>query len=139
MSEAQPCDRIPSIDSSKFILATETDCLFLNRRVIGNEIECNYCGYPLAILNWHGIVSDTSVEFPVSITFYPLCGTRMAFHRNFDGMVTTLGVSGLLYKSDILLYYRKSKSLWSQVMAQAVNGLQKGELLVSAQIEHTTW
>ena len=63
----------------------------------------------------------------------------MAFRRDFDGAVTTLGVSGLLYNSDLLLYDRKSKSLWSQVMGQAVSGPRKGERLVSVPIEHKTW
>ena len=62
----------------------------------------------------------------------------MAFRRDFDGAVTTLGGSGLLYNSDLLLYDRKSKSLWSQVMGQAVNGPLKDEHLVSVPIEHTT-
>ena len=75
--------------------------------------------YPLAILNWYEIVNDTVGGVPVSIKFCPLCGTGMAFRRDFDGVFTTLGVSGLLYNSDLLLYDRKSKSLWSQVMGQS--------------------
>ena len=63
----------------------------------------------------------------------------MAFRRDFDSAFTTLGVSGLLYNSDLLLYDRKSKSLWSQVMGQAVSGPRKGKRLVSVPIEHTTW
>ena len=63
----------------------------------------------------------------------------MAFRRDFDGAFTTLGVSGLLYNSDLLLYDWKSKSLWSQEMGQAVSGLRKGECLVYVPIEHTTW
>ena len=63
----------------------------------------------------------------------------VSFRRVFGGAVTTLGVSGLLYNSDLLLYDRKSESLWSQVMGQAVSGPRKGERLIPVPIEHTTW
>ena len=63
----------------------------------------------------------------------------MSFRRDSNDAVTTLGVSGLLYKRDLLLYNRLSKSLCSQVMGQAVSGLRKWEHLVSVLIELTTW
>ena len=63
----------------------------------------------------------------------------MVFRRDSNDTVTTLGVSGLLYKRDLLLYNRLSKSLWSQVMGQAVSGPRKLEHLVSVLIELTTW
>ena len=62
----------------------------------------------------------------------------MAFRTNSNDTVTTIGVSGLLYKRNLLLYNRLSKSLWSQVKGQAVSGPHKWEHLVSAPIEHTT-
>jgi hypothetical protein len=69
-----PRDGIPSIDSPKFILAVEADCLFPESRIIGLDIEGDTWAYPLAILNWHEIVNDTVGGVPVSITFCPLCG-----------------------------------------------------------------
>ncbi len=62
----------------------------------------------------------------------------MTFRTDSNDTVTTLGVSGLLYKRDLLLYNRLSKSLWSQVMGQAFSGPRKWEQLVSVLIEHTT-
>ena len=69
---------------------------------------------------------------------FPLCGNGMAFHWDFDGAFTTLGVSRLLYNRDLLIYDQKSKFLWSQIMGQAVSGPRKGELLVSvpSNIQH---
>ena len=101
-----PRDDIPSIDSPRFILAAETDWLYSNSRVIGIEIEGNNRGYPLSISNWHEIANDTICGVPVSITIYPHCGTGLAFRRDFDGAVTTLGVSDLQYNIDLLLYDR---------------------------------
>ena len=132
-----PCDGIPSIDSPKFILAAEADWLFPNSRIIALDIEGDIRVYKLAILNWHEIVNDTVGRVPVSSTFCPLCGNGMAFHRDFDGAFTTLGISGLQYNRNLLLYDRKSKFLWSQIMGQAVSSPRKSERLVSVPIEHT--
>ena len=62
----------------------------------------------------------------------------MGFRRGSNDTVTTLGVSGLLYNNDLLVYDRLSKSLWSQVMGQAVSDPLKGKLLVYVPVEHTT-
>ena len=137
LSGGPPRDGIPSIDSPKFVSAAEVDWLFSNSRVLGLEINGVVRAYPLAILNWHEIVNDTVGGVPLAITYCPLCGTGMAFRRDFKGTVTTLGVSGLLYNSDLLLYDRQSESLWSQVMGQAVSGPRKGEKLIPVPIEHT--
>ena len=63
----------------------------------------------------------------------------MAFRRDSNYTVTSLSVSGLLHKRDLLPYKRLSKSLCSQVMGQAVSGTLKWEHLVSVLIDHTTW
>ena len=139
LSGGPPRDGIPSIDSPKFVSAAEVDWLFSNSRVLGLEINGVVRAYPIAILNWHEIVNDTVGGVPLAITYCHLCGTGMAFRRDFKGTVTTLGVSGLLYNSDLLLYDRQSESLWSQVMGQAVSGPRKGEKLIPVPIEHTTW
>ena len=139
LSGGPPRDGIPSIDSPKFISAAEVDWLLPKSRVLGLELNGVLRAYPLAILNWHEIVNDTAGGVPVAVTFCPLCGTGMAFRRDFSGSVTTLGVSGLLYNSDLLLYDRQSESLWSQLMGQAVSGPRKGERLIPIPIEHTTW
>ena len=80
--------------------------MFPESRIIGLDIEGDIGVNQLAILNWHKIVNDTVGGVPDSITFCPLCGTGLAFRRDFDSAFTTLGVSGLLYNSDLLLYDR---------------------------------
>ncbi len=139
LSGGPPRDGIPSIDSPKFVSASEADWLLPNSQILGLEVESDFRAYPLAILNWHEIVNDTVGDVPVSITYCPLCGTGMAFRRDFNGKQTTFGVSGLLYNSDLLLYDRESASLWSQIMGQAISGPRKGERLVAVPVEHTTW
>jgi hypothetical protein len=139
LSGGPPRDDIPSIDSPKFISATEVDWLLPGIRVLGLEVSGVIRAYPLAIINWHEIVNDCVGGVPSAVTYCPLYGTGMAFRMDFRGTVTTLGVSGLLYNSDLLLYDRESESLWYQLMGQAVSGPRKGEKLITVPIENTTW
>jgi len=56
-----------------------------------------------------------------------------------NGERLDFGVSGLLYNSDVLLYDRKTESLWSQLLNQAISGPLKGEKLQMLPLKHTTW
>lgn len=75
--------------------------------------------YPVRILNWHEIVNHRIADQPVAVTYCPLCGSGMAFDARVGGQITRFGVSGLLYNSDVLLYYRTAYR-WSQIMARPV-------------------
>ena len=113
-------DGIPSIDSPVFIDQSDAGFLEDDDPVIGIEIDGTARAYPISILNWHEVVNDSIDDTYFTITFCPLCGTGIAFNSNVDGEVLEFGVSGLLYNSDVLLYDRKTESLWSQIMGKAV-------------------
>ncbi len=78
--------------------------------------------YPYAILYWHEIVNDTVDGVPIAVTFCPLCGTAIVFDRRVDDAVLSFGVSGKLYKSNLLMYDTATESLWSQARGTAVVG-----------------
>jgi hypothetical protein len=132
-----PRDGIPSIDEPRFMAAAEADFLKADDRVLGLVIKNEARAYPLAILNWHEIVNDEFTGLTVIISFCPLCGTGMAFEP--APPVREFGVSGLLYNSDVLLYDRETGSLWSQIMAKAINGPLKGRSLKQLPLTHTSW
>jgi hypothetical protein len=132
-----PRDGIPSIDEPRFIAAAEAHFLKADDRVLGLVIKNEARAYPLAILNWHEIVNDEFTGLMVIISFCPLCGTGMAFEP--EPPVREFGVSGLLYNSDVLLYDRETGSLWSQIMAKAINGPLKGRSLKQLPLTHTSW
>jgi len=75
----------------------------------------------------------------VILTFCPLCGTGIAFNGTIAGERYAFGVSGLLYNSDVLMYDRRTESLWAQVAGQAVTGPMKGTELERLAMAHTTW
>ncbi len=134
-----PRDVIPAIDRPVFVPAAEARHLKPQDRVLGVERGGIACAYPIAILNWHGVVNDRFGDDAVTVTFCPLCGTGMAFAARVDGREFVFGVSGLLYNSDVLLYDRQTESLWSQIMARAVSGPMKGQHLQFLPTSHTTW
>lgn len=61
------------------------------------------------------------------------------YSRNVKGKVLTFGVSGLLYKNNVLMYDRQTESLWSQVKNEAVTGPMTGTKLKVLPSTLTTW
>ncbi|MBI5467837.1 MAG: DUF3179 domain-containing protein [Deltaproteobacteria bacterium] len=55
------------------------------------------------------------------------------------GKTYTFGISGLLYKSNVLLYDRETESLWSQIKKEAVTGPMTGARLTPLPSTLTTW
>ena len=132
-----PRDGIPSIDKPKFVSVADVDYLKADDRILGLVINNDARAYPIAILNWHEIVNDEFAGQAAVISYCPLCGTGMAFSP--EPPVREFGVSGLLYNSDVLLYDRETESLWSQILAKAINGPQKGKSLKPLPLTHTNW
>ncbi|MDQ6959106.1 MAG: DUF3179 domain-containing protein [Mariprofundaceae bacterium] len=102
--------------------------------ILGIVVNGYARAYPVRILNWHEIVNDRIQKKTFVITYCPLCGSGMAFDTRDQ-----FGVSGLLYQSDVLLYDKKTETLWSQLMMQAVAGPRMGETLKLMPLTHTTW
>jgi hypothetical protein len=94
--------------------------------------------YPLKILNWHEVVND---EFggPLLVTYCPLCGSGVTAERRVTGEVTEFGVSGYLFQSDLVMYDDLTGSLWSQIMATAINGERTGDTLRLLPSSFTNW
>lgn len=106
--------------------------------VIGVERDGEARAYPLKILNWHEIVND-SLGGPLLITYCPLCGSGMTAIRTVDGQETVFGVSGYLFKNDLVMYDKQTESLWSQILATAINGPKTGERLELVPSTFTSW
>ncbi|MEX2206454.1 MAG: DUF3179 domain-containing protein [Myxococcota bacterium] len=103
--------------------------------VIGDQARA----YPVAILNWHEIVNDTLGGVPILVSFCPLCGTGLVFDRRIAGTTRRFGVSGLLYRSDLLMFDRETESLWSQISAAAVTGPSRGQRLSIVRARMDRW
>lgn len=135
-----PKDGIPALSQPKFVAAKKAGHFMKEGdRVLGLARNGQVKAYPVKILNWHEIVNDTIGSQAVVVTFCPLCGTGMVFDGKINGKNLTFGVSGLLYQSDMLLYDRKTDSLWSQIKGSAVAGPMTGARLKLLSSTQTTW
>jgi Protein of unknown function (DUF3179) len=133
-----PRDGIPAIDQPRFVQAARAGLADADR-ILGIERNGIARAYPVRILNWHEIVNDRLGDEPIAVTYCPLCGTGIAFDARVGGQAASFGVSGLLYNSDVLLYDRRTESLWSQILGKAIAGPLKGTALASVPISHTSW
>jgi len=95
----------------------EEDDLVVGIRV-GDEIRA----YPHRVMDWHEIINDDFAEEKLALIYCPLTGTATAWNRNVNGSVTTFGVSGLLYNTNIMPFDRTTLSFWSQMRGDCING-----------------
>jgi hypothetical protein len=90
--------------------------------VIALRIEGQSRAYPLQILTWHEIVNDRIGQVPVSITYCPLCNSGIVFDRRIKNHVLSFGVSGMLRRSDMIMFDHQTESWWQQFTGEAVVG-----------------
>ncbi|PSQ91346.1 MAG: hypothetical protein BRD30_03455, partial [Bacteroidetes bacterium QH_2_63_10] len=129
-SGGPPKDGIPSVDNPSFIsVEAASDWVASEEPVIAFEHEGTARAYPLQILTHHEIVNDRVGGTPVAVTFCPLCYSALVFERTFDGEPVEFGVSGLLRRSDLVMYDRKTETLWQQLTGKAIVGDRTGHTL----------
>lgn len=132
-------DGIPSVDNPIFAEIDDITYLEENDLVIvvkfGNTIKV----YPHPILDWHEIINDDINGLKLAITYCPLTGTAIGWKRTIDGKLTTFGVSGLLYNSNLIPYDRATDSNWSQIRLDCVNGELQSTKIETYQMLETSW
>jgi hypothetical protein len=132
-------DGIPALINPPMISAGQADYLNNNDLVIGYKVGDDIRAYPHQILDWHEIINDNIGGQPLAITYCPLTGTGIGWDRMIEGNVTTFGVSGLLFNTNLIPYDRSTNSNWSQMKLESVNGRLIGETIPTFQVVETTW
>lgn len=117
-------DGITSLDNPKMIAASEADYLLDDDLVFGVEINGDIRAYPLRIMGWHEMFNDTIGGVPVALAYCTLCGAGILFETLVEGREKPLvfGSSGLLYRSNKLMFDRETNSLWNQFTGAPVVG-----------------
>ena len=124
-----PVDGIPALDNPNRVAADEADFLTPEEPVFGIALNGEARAYPLRIMDWHEMANDVIGGVPVSLAYCTLCGAGIALDaRASDGKTYTFGSSGLLFRSNKLMYDRQTRTLWNQFTGEAV----LGELVGSA-------
>jgi len=147
LNRAAPRDGIPAIVDPVFAQSWETDVageavagltLRTDDEVIGIERNGNARAYPLKLLRRHEVVNDR-LDGPQLITYCPVCDAGLVTDRAVAGEIRTFGVSGYLYRANLVLYDEESGSLWSQLAARAIQGPLTGTRLDRTGSAITTW
>ncbi|WP_335871506.1 DUF3179 domain-containing protein [Bacillus sp. 2205SS5-2] len=123
ISGGPPRDGIPSLDQPEFeSVQLAEKWLAPTEPVMVVDINGDSRAYPLQILIWHEIVNDIVGGKPVLVSFCPLCNSAIVFDRNVNGEAVEFGTSGLLVQSDLVMYDRKTETLWQQFTGEAIIG-----------------
>ncbi|MEK6702471.1 MAG: DUF3179 domain-containing (seleno)protein, partial [Planctomycetota bacterium] len=151
-----PRDAIPALTDPKTEPADKADWLPDDARVVEVVVGDDVLGVPLRVLDWHEVVNTTVGGEPIAATYCPLCDSATVFSRRVtpkaaegaaaDGsgskpssVVLEFGVSGALYNSNVLMYDKKDKGLWSQLGMHAVSGPLAGTALEMLPVEVVTF
>ena len=127
LSQGAGRDAIPAISGPLYWTLEEASEVYTdNVPLVQVSVNGDVRGFPLEILTWHEIVNDTIGGVPVAVTFCPLCNTAIAFESQIGEEVYKFGVSGLLRNSDLVMYDRKTESLWQQSSGRAIVGAMVG-------------
>ena len=134
-------DGIPPLRNPAMIKAAEASYLEDEHVVFGIEVNGDFRAYPKRILAWHEMFVDEVGGVPVCGVYCTLCGTVILYKTAFEGSNYKLGTSGFLYRSNKLMYDKKTQSLWNTVWGEPVIGPLKDS---GIQLEHmsvvtTTW
>jgi hypothetical protein len=132
-------DGIPALENPDMLFVERINYLDDSDLVLGMENKGEVIAFPHKILDWHEIINVDVLDHPVAIVYCPLTGTGIAWEREIQGEVTTFGVSGLLYRNNVIPYDRKTDSNWSQLKLQCVNGDLIGESPGSSSLIEVNW
>jgi hypothetical protein len=113
---AADTDAIPAIMAQESFFADAASTEWLEEEyVIGLALNGEARAYPIRLLSSHELVNDTVGGQPVLISWCPLCFSAVVFERMVEGRELTFGVSGMLYRDNLVMYDHQTKDAgtWS--------------------------
>lgn len=136
-------DGIPSLDNPALVTAPEATYLVEDDLVFGVEINGDARAYPLRIMGWHEMFNDVIGGKPVALAYCTLCGAGVLYETTIPGQGApfVFGSSGFLYRSNKLMFDRRTDSLWNQFTGKPVAGplVKSGIELKALPVTITSW
>jgi len=132
---------IPPLRAPKVLKASEGRYLRDNHIVFGVVVNGEARAYPKRILAWHEMAIDTLGGVDLTVVYCTLCGTVIPYESVAGGRRHRFGTSGLLYRSNKLMFDEDTMSLWNTTEGRPVVGLLAGSNveLTSRPAVTTTW
>ena len=141
---------IPALDHPEAVPAAES-ALPDHAPVLGIAVGGEARAYPNRILDWHELANDTLGGQSFALTWCTLCGAAIAYDitPTFVTAVApiatpeplTFDTSGLLFRSNKLMFDSATDSLWNQLTGEAFSGpmAKRGARLTMLPVVHTTF
>lgn len=132
---------IPPLEYPEHVAAGEADYLDDDHVVFGVAAGGETRAYPKRILAWHEMALDRLGGVELTIVYCTLCGTVIPYESVVDGEHIRFGTSGLLYRSNKLMFDHGTRSLWNTFEGVPVVGalVGAGLRLTHRSVVTTTW
>ena len=132
---------IPPLEYPARLAAADADYLEDDNVVFGIAMNGEARAYPKRILAWHEMALDRLGGVELTIVYCTLCGTVIPFESVAGGEHHKFGTSGLLYRSNKLMFDHGTKSLWNTFEGVPVVGplVGSGARLTPHAVVTTTW
>lgn len=132
---------IPPLYYPKVLAARDARYLRDNHLVFGVVVNGEARAYPKRILAWHEMAADRLGGVELTVVYCTLCGTVIPYESVAGGRLIRFGTSGLLYRSNKLMFDEGTMSLWNTIGGTPVVGAlaASGVQLSSRPAVTTTW
>ena len=132
---------IPPLEYPERLAAADAGYLADDHVVFGIAMNGEARAYPKRILAWHEMALDRVGGVELTIVYCTLCGTVIPFESMADGRHHRFGTSGMLYRSNKLMFDHGTKSLWNTFEGVPVVGplVGSGLRLTPHAVVTTTW
>lgn len=136
-----PVNGIPPLSYPKVLAAANATFLRDGNLVFGVVVNGEARAYPKRILAWHEMAIDRLGGVEITVVYCTLCGTVIPYDSVAGGKLRQFGTSGLLYRSNKLMFDEETMSLWSMLEGKPVVGtlVNTGLQLSSHAAVTTTW
>lgn len=132
---------IPPLEYAPTIAAEAADYLAEEHVVFGLSVNGEARAYPKRILAWHEMALDRVGGVELTVVYCTLCGTVIPYESIVSREHFRFGTSGLLYRSNKLMFDHQTKSLWNTFEGVPVVGPLVGtrKRLNRRSVVTTTW
>lgn len=132
---------IPPLYYPNVLKAEEARYLGDGHVVFGVVVNDEARAYPKRILAWHEMAIDRIGGVELTVVYCTLCGTVIPYESVSSGKLIRFGTSGLLYRSNKLMFDEQTMSLWNTIDGTPVVGALAGSglQLTSHPAVTTTW
>ena len=109
-----------------------------NARVVGMVVDGTPVAIPYNILWHHEIVNFEFGGVRYAVTYCPLTGSALVFDATAAG-TRRFGVSGLIFRNNLVMFDEETESLWPQMCEGAAIGDKSGTALVRTRGLEMLW